>query len=114
MPELITSRSMAWVTCFVSPSAALFELRTKPISDIVLLLKSSRAAAMSSIILFSDVRDPFYITSNRDLLSVKRCTAIWRPSIVLSSTPRVIATSKRSLKAITSPAIDDRVIIRDL
>ena len=69
---------------------------------------------MSSIILFSDVRDPFDITSNRDLISVKSCTGIGRPSIVMRSAPRVVATSKRSLKAITSPVIDDRVTLRGL
>ena len=45
---------------------------------------------------------------------MKSWTGIWLPSMVLRSAPRVVATSKRSLTAINSPAIDDRVTLRDL
>lgn len=42
----------------MSPSAKFFELRAKPMSEIVQSRKPSRAATTSSIIRFSDFQDP--------------------------------------------------------
>ena len=50
-----------------------FELRTKPMSEIVFVLNPSRAAAMLNIFFFSDVREPFYVTSNILFESVNNC-----------------------------------------
>ena len=69
---------------------------------------------MSSIVRFSEMREPFEITSKRDLESVNSCTGIRRPHTSLNSTARVEATSNRSLNAITSPAIAERTTLFDL
>jgi len=68
-----TRRIAAWFIDF-STSSVLLRLRTNPMSDIILDLKRSLAAAISSIILFSEVREPLEITSKRHLLSVRSCT----------------------------------------
>lgn len=55
-PDEKTERRAAWFIGFVSPSARLCELQTKPMSNITLSRKPSLAAAMSSIVRFSYVR----------------------------------------------------------
>lgn len=98
----------------VRPSAILWSLRTNPISDMILSRNPSLVAAMSNMSLFSDVRDPFDIISNKDLESVRSCTETVRLYRVPSSLASVAATSNMSLKAITSPARADRTTRFDL
>lgn len=113
-PFRITLRSVACFIDLVRPSARLSALRKSPMSDKSYLRNSSRAAAMSSISRFSDVRYPFEMTSNRRLESVRSCSGMWRLSKWLISSLSVTAASLIFANAITSPAIAERVMRRDL
>eukprot|EP00171_Calliarthron_tuberculosum_P005698 IDg5698t1 len=62
-PVDTASRKAFWFIDLVSPSAIFIELRTKPISEITLSRKPLRAAAISSIVRFSDVRESFKMIS---------------------------------------------------
>lgn len=57
---------------FFRPSATLWADLTGPMLDIHFILKTLRAAATSSINLFSEVRLPFEILSNRIFESVRK------------------------------------------
>ena len=96
------------------PLAIFFELRTNPISDVVFSSNPCLAAAISYIILFSDVGDPSEITSKRDLLSMKSCTGSLRSTVGSSSWEILALTSNISLNAITSIAITGCVLLLDL
>ena len=113
-PVASTWCKFAWLITFVRPSAVFFEFRTKPMSEIAFALNPSRAAAMLNIVLFSDVREPFYITSNKILESVNSCTGMSLFIKNPTSSDIVPATSNMSLNAMTSPARGDRVTRRDL
>ena len=75
-----------------------------------LSLNPSRAAEISSIRRFSDVLEPFEITSKRDFESVKSWSGIVIRRRDSSSDVSAAAASNISLKAITSPAIAERTI----
>lgn len=105
---------MAWDIDFVRQSTILCELRTKPILDVVLSRDALRAAAGTSMIPFSDFRDPFEITSKNLLLSVRSWIVMGRLSTADNSCGKEIAMLDISLKAMTSAAIAVRAMRRDL
>ena len=96
-------------------SSAIFSLeRTNPILEISFFLYASRAACTSSMILFSLVRDPSLIISNRYFESVSNRTGTGL-IVDCSNWDRIArASSNESANTTTSADRTDLVTLRDL
>lgn len=105
------------VDCFidlVSPSATLSALRTKPMSKISEKRNCSRAAAMPSMGHFCEVRHPSDITSNRQLQSINNCNGTFFSTVWSTFFEIITAASLMSGNDVTSLAIAEQVMRRDL
>lgn len=98
----------------VKQSAKLSELFTSLMSDTSEVLDCSGAVVMFSINSLLDLRKPLDMTSKRQLESVNSFGATRRRNRRPTSLLNETAASLISANAITSPAIAERVIQRDL
>ena len=90
------------------PSAAFLFVVFAVVGPSDLGLCLTGALHYTNIVGFSDVLEPFEITSERDLESVSSWTGIRRLQISPSSDTGVAEMSNRSLKVMTSPAMAER------
>ena len=110
-----TERSAEIHIIFVRASEIFFSVRTNPMFDIALLRYPSRETATSSMRRLSEVRDHLVRISKRDFESVRKVIGICPFGANLpQSEASVKARSKRSMKAMSSAAITDRVTRRAL